>query len=67
MLVVCSINDVSITWLHTLDNNILFSKVLGVLGDAEIELLYVVAMRVDAVIAFPLGYLYDLVKYRSLY
>jgi hypothetical protein len=44
MLVVCSINDVSITWLHTLDNNILFSKVLGVLGDAEIELLYAIAM-----------------------
>ncbi|MEM0031466.1 MAG: hypothetical protein QXV48_03940 [Desulfurococcaceae archaeon] len=67
MLVVCSINDFSITGLHTLGNNILFSKVLGLLGDAEIALLYAVAMRVDAVMAFPIGYLYDLVKYRSLY
>ncbi|MEM0006397.1 MAG: MFS transporter [Ignisphaera sp.] len=44
-----------------------FLKYWGVLGDAEIALLYAIAMGVDAIVAFPIGYLYDVVKFRSLY
>lgn len=44
-----------------------FLKYWGVLGDAEIAVLYAIAMGVDAVVAFPIGYLYDVVKFRSLY
>ncbi|MEM4576861.1 MAG: MFS transporter [Candidatus Nezhaarchaeales archaeon] len=44
-----------------------FLKCWGIIGDAEIAMLYAIAMGVDALIAFPVGYLYDVVKYRSLY
>ncbi|MEM1560498.1 MAG: hypothetical protein QXN35_03025, partial [Ignisphaera sp.] len=32
-----------------------------------IALLYAIAMGVDAIIAFPIGYLYDKTKFKSLY
>ncbi|MEM1633443.1 MAG: hypothetical protein QXE68_04385, partial [Sulfolobales archaeon] len=44
-----------------------FLKYWGVLGDAEIAVLYAIAMGVDALVAFPIGYLYDRIKFRSLY
>lgn len=44
-----------------------FLKYWSVLGDAEIAVLYAIAMGVDAVAAFPVGYLYDAVKFKSLY
>lgn len=44
-----------------------FLKHWGVLGDAEIAVLYAIAMGVDALVALPIGYLYDAVKLRSLY
>jgi len=44
-----------------------FLKYWGILGDAEIALLYAIAMGVDALIAFPIGYLYDVIKFKSLY
>lgn len=44
-----------------------FLKSWGVLGDAEIAVLYAIAMGVDAAAALPMGYLYDAVKFRSLY
>ncbi|MEM2793762.1 MAG: MFS transporter [Candidatus Methanomethylicia archaeon] len=44
-----------------------FLKYWGILGDAEIAILYAVAMGVDALIAFPVGYLYDAIKFKSLY
>ncbi|MEM2210924.1 MAG: MFS transporter [Nitrososphaerales archaeon] len=44
-----------------------FLKYWGVLGDAEIAILYAIAMGVDAIIAFPIGYLYDVIKFKSLY
>ncbi|MEM4798619.1 MAG: MFS transporter [Sulfolobales archaeon] len=44
-----------------------FLKYWGVLGDAEIAVLYAIAMGVNALVAFPIGYLYDRIKFRSLY
>ncbi|MEM1660742.1 MAG: MFS transporter [Candidatus Bathyarchaeia archaeon] len=44
-----------------------FLKYWGILGDAEIALLYAVAMGVDAIIALPIGYLYDAIRFKSLY
>ncbi|MEM4789716.1 MAG: MFS transporter [Ignisphaera sp.] len=44
-----------------------FLKYWGVLGDAEIALLYAIAMGIDAAIAFPIGYLYDVIKFKSLF
>ncbi|MEM0049851.1 MAG: MFS transporter [Candidatus Bathyarchaeia archaeon] len=44
-----------------------FLKYWGILGDAEIALLYAIAMGVDALIAFPIGYMYDVMKFKSLY
>ncbi|MEM2293320.1 MAG: MFS transporter, partial [Nitrososphaerota archaeon] len=44
-----------------------FLKYWGIIGDAEIAILYAIAMGVDALIAFPIGYLYDVVKLKSLY
>jgi MFS family permease len=41
-------------------------KVTGVVGDPEIAMLYALAMAVDAIIAFPTGYLYDKIGLRSL-
>jgi MFS family permease len=41
-------------------------KVTGVVGDPEIAMLYTLAMAVDAIIAFPTGYLYDKIGLRSL-
>ena len=38
----------------------------SVLSDPEIAVAYLVAMFVDALIAFPIGYLYDKIRYRSL-
>ncbi len=38
----------------------------GILSDPEIALAYLVAMLIDALIAFPIGYLYDKIKYKSL-
>ena len=44
-----------------------FLKYWGILGDANIAILYAIAMGVDALIAFPIGYLYDTIKFKSLY
>ncbi|MEM2296651.1 MAG: MFS transporter [Ignisphaera sp.] len=44
-----------------------FLKYWRILEDAEIALLYAIAMGVDAIIAFPIGYLYDKTKFKSLY
>ncbi|MEM1587161.1 MAG: MFS transporter [Candidatus Bathyarchaeia archaeon] len=44
-----------------------FLKYWGVLGDADIAILYAIAMGVDALIALPIGYLYDTIKFKSLY
>ncbi|MCS7112247.1 MAG: MFS transporter [Ignisphaera sp.] len=44
-----------------------FLKYWGVLKDAEIVALYAIAMGVDALAAFPTGYLYDVIGFRSLY
>ncbi|MEM5822775.1 MAG: MFS transporter [Ignisphaera sp.] len=44
-----------------------FLKHWGVMGDAEIAMLYALAMVIDAIVALPVGYLYDAVKYKSLY
>lgn len=44
-----------------------FLKYWGVLGDAEIAMLYAITMGVDALIALPIGHLYDVIKFRSLY
>lgn len=44
-----------------------FLKHWGVMGDAEIALLYTVAMGVDALVALPAGLLYDAVKFKALY
>lgn len=41
-------------------------KVTQTVGDPEIALLYALAMAVDAIIAFPIGYLYDRMGIRSL-
>ncbi|MEM3165619.1 MAG: hypothetical protein QXM67_00715 [Candidatus Methanomethylicia archaeon] len=44
-----------------------FLKYWGILGDADIAILYAIAMGVDALVAFPIGYLYDTIKFKSLY
>ncbi|MEM4498176.1 MAG: MFS transporter [Nitrososphaerota archaeon] len=44
-----------------------FLKSWGIMGDAEIAMLYAIAMGVDAIIALPIGHLYDVIKFRSLY
>ena len=44
-----------------------FLKYWNVLGDADIALAYMVAMLTDAVIAVPIGVLYDKIKFKSLY
>ncbi|MEM2163783.1 MAG: MFS transporter [Candidatus Bathyarchaeia archaeon] len=44
-----------------------FLKYWGILGDADIAILYAVAMGVDALVALPIGYLYDTIKFKSLY
>ncbi|MEM2163876.1 MAG: MFS transporter, partial [Candidatus Bathyarchaeia archaeon] len=44
-----------------------FLKYWGILGDADIAILYAIAMGVDALIAFPIGYMYDVMKFKSLY
>ncbi|MEO0242697.1 MAG: MFS transporter [candidate division WOR-3 bacterium] len=66
-------------WLYTLSMSLqslgfihwaiasFFLKYWGIIGDAEIAILYAIAMGVDALIAFPIGYLYDVVKLKSLY
>ncbi|MEM2213889.1 MAG: MFS transporter [Candidatus Nezhaarchaeales archaeon] len=66
-------------WLYTLSMSLqslgfvhwaiasYFLKDWGVLGDAEIAILYAIAMGVDAIIAFPIGHLYDVIKFKSLY
>jgi len=41
-------------------------KEYGLLSDPEISLMYALAMGVDALIAFPVGYLYDKVGLKSL-
>lgn len=41
-------------------------KVTQTVGDPEIAMLYALAMAVDAIIAFPTGYLYDRMGVRSL-
>ena len=43
-----------------------YLKVRGSVGDAEIGLIYAVAMLVDAVIAIPLGVLFDRIGLRTL-
>ncbi|MEM0216669.1 MAG: hypothetical protein QW612_03905 [Candidatus Bathyarchaeia archaeon] len=37
------------------------------MGDADIAILYTIAMGVDALIAFPIGYLCNAIKFKSLY
>ncbi len=44
-----------------------FLKHWGVLTDVEIALNYMIAMATDAIMAFPIGFLYDVIKLRSLY
>ncbi|MEM1673466.1 MAG: MFS transporter [Candidatus Bathyarchaeia archaeon] len=44
-----------------------FLKYWGILGDAEIAVLYAIAMGIDALVAFPIGYLYDVIRFKSLY
>ncbi len=44
-----------------------YLKHWAILSDVEIALSYMIAMAVDAVIAFPIGFLYDTIKLRSLY
>ncbi len=41
-------------------------KASQAVGDPEIAMLYALAMAVDAIMAFPTGYLYDKVGFRSL-
>ncbi|MDH5815367.1 MAG: MFS transporter [Candidatus Nezhaarchaeota archaeon] len=66
-------------WLYTLSMNFqslgfvhwaiasYFLKHWEVLGDAEIAVLYAIAMGIDALVAFPIGHLYDVMKFKSLY
>jgi MFS family permease len=44
-----------------------FLKYWRVLGDADIALAYMVTMLTDAIIAVPIGALYDKIKFKSLY
>jgi MFS-type transporter involved in bile tolerance (Atg22 family) len=44
-----------------------FLKYWNALGDADIALAYMVAMLTDAVVAVPIGSLYDKIKFKSLY
>jgi len=44
-----------------------YLKLWGVLSDEEIAFAYTLAMAVDAAIALPIGFLYDKLKFKSLY
>ncbi|ADM28055.1 major facilitator superfamily MFS_1 [Ignisphaera aggregans DSM 17230] len=44
-----------------------YLKHWAILSDVEIALSYMIAMATDAIIAFPIGFLYDIIKLRSLY
>ena len=44
-----------------------FLKYWNALGDAEIALAYTIAMLTDAIIAVPIGTLYDRIKFKALY
>ena len=44
-----------------------FLKLWRTLGDPEIAIAYMVAMLTDAIIAVPIGVLYDRIGFRSLY
>ncbi len=38
----------------------------SILSDPEIAIAYLIAMLVDAIVAFPIGYLYDKIRFKSL-
>jgi hypothetical protein len=44
-----------------------FLKYWNILGDTDIALAYMVTMFTDAIIAVPIGTLYDKIKFKSLY
>jgi MFS family permease len=68
----------SLFWIYTLATSVLalgfmhwsiasyYLKIRGVVGDAEIGFIYAIAMLVDAVVAVPLGILFDKVRFKTL-
>lgn len=44
-----------------------YLRYMNIVSDPEIALAYLVAMLTDAVVAYPIGYVYDKIKYNSLY
>jgi MFS family permease len=56
----------SLGYIHWM-NVSYFLKLWGTLGDPEIAIAYMVAMLTDAIIAVPIGVLYDRIGFRSLY
>ena len=56
----------SLGYIHWM-NISYFLKYWRVLGDADIALAYMVTMLTDAIIAVPIGALYDKIKFKSLY
>jgi len=65
-------------WIYTLATSILalgfmhwsiasyYLKIRGVVSSTEIGLIYAIAMLVDAVVAVPLGILFDKIKFKTL-
>ena len=65
-------------WIYTLATSVLvlgfmhwsiasyYLKIRGVVSDAEIGFIYAIAMFVDAIVAVPLGVLFDKVKFKTL-
>jgi MFS family permease len=68
----------SLFWIYTLATSVLalgfmhwsiasyYLKIRGVVGDAEIGFIYAIAMLVDAVVAAPLGILFDKIRFKTL-